>query len=410
MFKFPFVIPTLENMVCRDQTANPVAVNRANRMNLIPGPNTQTVRRIQLIGTFTSANYVAGQNLQAFFQPAPAGIITRLLLRVTASIGQGVAETQTRVQNGGAALFSNVLFTDTSNQTRINAPSWYLNLLSGIRRRRFYGAARTNDINNVFGMGAAFTGATWASPATLSAAPPANGSPNYFGFFEIPLAYGPDDLRGAMLAGLVNSSAQLTLTVNPNFFVTSTDTVNIAEAAYQSSSAQLGKIGNVQIQVYQEYIDQIGGLPLPMLDLATIYLLQVGAGFSPVASSDLSIPYANYKYFLSTIFRYNNSGVFNLGSDINYVALRTANATDLIHVDPLTLTQLNREWMGQDLPAGYYTINHRQKPLFTNQYGNLNLIINPSVVTGSNSTIAVGYEQLQLLNQLPAAGAIPTGG
>ena len=162
--------------------------------------------------------------------------------------------------------------------------------------------------------------------------------------------------------------------------------------------------------VYQEYIDQFGGLALPQIDLATQYLLQVAGGFQPVANTDLIIPYANFRLFMSTIFRYNNSGVFNVGSDINYVAIRTANQSDLIHVDPYTLALFNREHMGDDLGAAYYTVNHRAKPLFTNSFGNLSLVINASSVTSINSTISVGYEQLALMNQIPAAGAIASGG
>jgi len=389
---------------------DPVAINRAARLGIIPGPNSQTVRRTQQIAQYVSANYVAGQQLAININPAPVGIITRFIIKVTASIGQGVAETQTRVANGASAFFSNIQYVDTSNQTRVNAPGWYLNQLAALRRRRILGAALTTDINSVAGPSAAFTPGIIAAPATLNAAPPANNAPNFFMYYEIPLAYGPDDLRGAVLAALVNATQSLQLTVNPNFFCTSTDQVNIAEAAYQSSTAQLGKISYLTVTVYQEYIDQFGGLALPQIDLATQYLLQVAGGFQPVANTDLIIPYANFRLFMSTIFRYNNSGVFNVGSDINYVAIRTANQSDLIHVDPYTLALFNREHMGDDLGAAYYTVNHRAKPLFTNSFGNLSLVINASSVTSINSTISVGYEQLALMNQIPAAGAIASGG
>lgn len=392
-----------------DPTADIVA-NAQARMRLIPGPNTQTVRRVQQIAQVVSANYVAGQQLVFNIAPAPVGIITRFIVKVTASIGRAVAETQTRVQNGSAAILSNVQYIDTSNQTRINCPGWYLNQLAALRRRGLYAGALTNDINNVAGMGAAFTAAICAAPATLTVAAPANNAPNLTQYYEVPLAYGPDDLRGAVLASLINATQSLNLTVNPNFFCTSTDQVNIAEAGYQSSSAQLGTIPYITITVYQEYIDQFGGLNLPQIDLATQYLLQTSGGYQPVANTDLIIPYANFRLFMSTVVRYNNSGVFNTGSDINYLALRTANQSDLIHVDAATMTLFNREQIANDLPAGYYTINHRAKPLFTNQFGNLSLVVQANSVTSINSSVTVGYEQLALMNQLPAAGAIPSGG
>lgn len=392
------------------QQNNPVAINRAARMGLIPGPNSQTVKRIQQIFQTSSASYVAGQQLQFIVNPAPVGIITRFIIKVSASIGIGAAETQTRTGIGASAFFSNIQYVDTSNQTRINCTGWYLNMLAMLRRRRMFGAAATQDISSVAGPGAAFTAGLIAAPATLTAVAPGNASPNLFMMYEVPLAYGHDDLRGAVLAALINATQSLTLTVNPNFYAISGDQVNVAEAAYSSSTAQKGTITYLTITVYQEYIDQFGNLPLPQIDLATQYLLQTSGGYQPVANGDLLIPYANFRMFMSTIFRYNNSGVFNVGSDINYAAIRTANQSDLIHVDPYTLTLLTREHIGNDLPAGYYHINHRQKPLFTNQFGNLSLVVNPANVTSINSTITVGYEQLALMNQLPASGAIPSGG
>lgn len=385
---------------------NPVVANAMARAGLIPGPSTQTVRRFQQIAQFTSANYIAGQQLRFTAYPAPAGIITRFLVRVSASVGIGGAETQTRVGVGAAAFFSNVQYVDTSNQTRINVPGWYLNILSTQRRRREYAAALVGDVAGVAGSGDTWGGDLISAPATLNAGPPAAGSPNFAMVYELPLAYGHDDLRGGVLANLINASQSIILTVNPNFFAAAGDEVNVAEAAYQSSTAQLGAIGNLTITVYQEYIDQIGGLPLPMIDLATQYLLQTHGGERPVANTDLIIPYSNYRLFLSTIIRYNNSGVFNLGSDMNYIAVRTANGTDLIHVDPYILTLLNREQTGCDLPAGYYAINHRAKPLFTNSFGNISLVIQAGAVTGVNSSVTVGYEQLALMSQVAGAGGI----
>ena len=70
------------------------------------------------------------------------------------------------------------------------------------------------------------------------------------------------------------------------------------------------------------------------------------------------------------------------------------------------LTLLNREHTGCDLPAGYYAINHRAKPLFTNSFGNISLVFQAAAVTGVNSSVTVGYEQLALMSQVAASGAI----
>lgn len=379
--------------------SNPVAANMAARRMLIPGPNTQTVRRVQQIASVSSSNYVAGQALTFNVAPAPVGIITRFVLEISASIGIGSAETQTRVQNGPASILSNVSYIDTSNLTRINVPSWYLHHLATLRRRRIFNSAYTTDTPTGFGNNYNVN----VSPSSLTAAPPANSSPNMRFFVEVPLAYGQDDLRGAVNGNYINATQQLNLTVNPNFFVTSTDTVNIAEAGYQSSSSQLGKIGFIQIIVYQEYIDQWQGLPLPQIDLATQYLLQVSGGYNPVANTDLIVPYANFRSYLSTIMRYNNNGTFNAGSDINYLAVRAANATDIIHYDPYYSAHITRNLINDDPLPGYYYISHRHKPLFTNQYGNISFVAQAGSVGGSNSVMLFGYEQLALMTQIAGA-------
>lgn len=376
--------------------AEVVQQNLMNRRALIPGPMTQTVRRVQQIYSKTVTDYVAGQGYALNVAPAPVGIITRFIVEVSGIIANsGAADVQTRVQNGIYSLFSNVSYIDTSNLTRINVPSWYLHHLATLRRRTVFNAAYTTD-SNVFGNNYNVS----LSPASVNTEPVAT---NFRGFFEVPLAYGPDDLRGAVNGNYINATQQLNLTLNPNFFVTSTDAVNIAEAGYQSDGAELGQLSTVTITVYQEYIDQFQGLPLPMIDLATQYLLQLSGGYTPVANTDLIVPYANFRSYLSTIMRYNNNGTFNAGSDINYLAIRAANATDIVHYDPYYSAHNTRTLIGDDGPAGYYYISHRDKPLFTNQYGNISFVAQAGSVGGANSQMVFGYEQLALMTQIAGA-------
>lgn len=370
--------------------------NLAARRALIPGPMTQTVRRIQQIFSKTVTDYVAGQSITLNVAPAPVGIITRFVIEASAIVSNsGGADVQTRKQNGPYALFSNVSYIDTSNLTRINAPSWYLHHLATLRRRLAFNAAYSSD-STIFGNNFNIS----LSPASVNST---NAATNLRVFFEVPLAYGPDDLRGAVNGNYINATQQLNLTINPNFFVTSTDTVNIAEAGYQSDGATLGDLTSVTVTVYQEYIDQFQGLPLPMIDLATQYLLQVSGGYNPVQNTDLIVPYANFRSYLSTIMRYNNNGNFNAGSDINYIAIRAANATDIVHYDPYLSAHLMRNLVGDDGPAGYYYVSHRDKPLFTNQYGNIAFVVQAGNVGGANSSMVFGYEQLALMTQIAGA-------
>lgn len=372
------------------------------RRALIPGPNTQTVRRVQEIFSTTKADYVAGQSMTINVQPAPVGIITRFIVEASAIVSNsGGVDVQTRVQNGPYALFSDVSYTDTSNMKRISCPSWYLHHLATMRRRLPFNAAFTTD-STIFKNNYDVS----LSPASVNAV---NAATNMRVFFEVPLAYGPDDLRGAVNGNYINATQQLNLTLNPNFFVTSADTVNIAEAGYQSNGATLGDLTSVTIKVYQEYIDQFAGLDLPMIDLSTQYLLQTSGGYTPVANTDLVVAYANFRSYLSTIVRYNNNGAFNAGSDINYLAIRAANATDLIKVDPYMSAHETRNLIGDDELPGYYMISHRQKPLFTNQYGNISLVVQANSVGGANSNMVFGYEQLALMTAVAGSAQNMSG-
>lgn len=374
--------------------------NRAARMALIPGSNTQTVNMVQNIFSQSFANYVAGQQLAVNINPAPVGIIKRFWVEITASIGSTAAEVHTAQPLGPSTLLSQITYTDTSNQARVNTTGWHLHMLASIRRRAVFGAAYTTDTPTGFGS----NNSVIKMPASLTGAAPANNAPNLFMVYEVPLAYADDDLRGAVLANLINATQTLQLTVNPNFFVATGGDATLS--GYKSASGVLGKITNLTINVYQEYIDQFQGLALPQIDLGTQYLLNWTNGGNPSAGIDLVIPYANYRSFLSTIAFYDNAGVANTGSDVNYLALRAANTTNIYKVDPMLQAALTRTKLGDDMPAGAYWMDHRQKPILTQQFGNMSLVFNASAVTSVNSLVFIGYEQLALANQLPGAGSL----
>ena len=282
-----------------------MAANLAARRALIPGPNTQTVKMVQRIASVTNTTYTAGQALTLNFTPAPVGIIRRFYIEVTAIAGIGAAETQTRQPLGPSALVSNITYTDTSNQARVNTTGWHLHWLASIKRRTIFGAAYTSDTPTGFGSNINAISA----PATMAAAP---SSTNIYMVYEVPLAYAEDDLRGAVFANLINATQNLQVTINPNFFVATAADGTLA--GYKSSSTQLGRLSSITVNVYQEYIDQFAGLPLPNIDLGTQYLINWTNGGLPTVNVDLVFPYANFRSYLSTIVFYDNNALFSGGS------------------------------------------------------------------------------------------------
>src|SRR5690606_15860327 len=108
---------------------------------------------------------------------------------------------------------------------------WHLHALATARRAGAFGAAFTND--SPVSMGSNFE--VIHAPAAVTT------EDEIRMFYEIPVCYSDNDLRGAIYANVVNAQGQLQLTVNPNLVVGSGGSGVLA--AYKSSSASdLGTI------------------------------------------------------------------------------------------------------------------------------------------------------------------------
>ena len=151
---------------------------------------------------------------------------------------------------------------------------------------------------------------------------------------------------------------------------------------------------------------QTNAVILPSLDLEYVYLLNNTNSTGLSAGSDQALPYANWRNFLSTFVIYDNAGVLNLGTDINYIAMQSANFTNLFKLDPFMLSLITRTKINDDFAAGVYYIDTRNKPINTLQYGNMQLLVNPSAVTNSTSQFLIGYESLALQGVMNQAGSI----
>jgi hypothetical protein len=329
------------------------------------------------------------------------GLVKRLLVRVSATV-QANGQTLSLAPFGPTQIFSNIILTDLSNQTRINTAGWHLFGVASAKRRRLYGAAYTTDSPS--GYGNNFP-QVMAAPATITTNPASN---NVFCEFEIPMSYTDGDLRGAIYMNVTNATAYLALTVNPNFFVSST--ADPTFAVYKSSSATLGLLPNITITVYQNYLDQLpisqnGGPVLPLLDLSTAYLLNTTPIGALVNNQDVPIPYANFRDFMSTFAILDNNGTLNTGSDVNYWAIQSANFTNILKLDPQTNAFLARQVFLADPPPGTYYWDHRHKPISTIQYGNMSLILN-GVNLNAAASLTMGYEQLALINMITQAGSL----
>ncbi len=336
--------------------------------------------------------------------PQNVGLIRGFLVKVEGTIRTGATGAATRTPFGAANLLRNIGFTDINNQVRHQTQGWQLNMINSAKQPMVWGGAYAPNVP--VGYGNNYDVQT--APASVAISTDAAVQFYYY----VPLSYSKVDLRGAMWAGIVNAVAQLQLEINPNPVVAATDP---GLAVFSGNTGGGWKPAtNVTVTVWQDYIDQIpmdqNGQPvLPQDDIATLYSLNTTSLSALVAGQDFGVPFANFRNFLSTCITYNNAGVYNPGTDINYFALQTANSSNIWKYGPEEASLLARSTFMADPPVGTYYFDHRNKPISTQQFGNTQITVNPSSV-GANANLMVGFEYFSQASQVVFAGSLPSGG
>lgn len=338
--------------------------------------------------------------------PQNVGLVRGFLVKVQGTIANtnvgasGVA--LARTQFGAANVLRNIAFTDINNQTRHQTQGWHLNMINSAKQPMVWGGAYAPNVPVNYG-------SNYDVQTAASALSVATGTTPVQFYYYVPLSYSKVDLRGAMYAGVVNAVAQLQLEINPNPVVASGDA---GLAVYSGNTG--GWSGNVTVTVWQDYIDQLpmdgNGQPiLPQDDLAMLYQLNNTTLSALVAGQDFGVPFANFRNFLSTCLVYDNAGVYNAGTDLNYFALQTANSSNIWKYGPEEAALLSRSIFMADPPTGSYYFDHRAKPISTQQFGNTQITVNPSSVT-SGAAIWAGFEYFAQASQVVFAGSLPSGG
>lgn len=333
------------------------------------------------------------------------GLVKRLIMQFKATVTAG-ASVQTLTKWGLANFISNVTFSDLGNNQRINSTGWHLTAVSSAKRRGVFGAAYTTDTPLGYGN---INNRIMYAPSSIAGV----GSTEIDFVLEIPFVQDDTDLRGAIFADVTQATMQVQVTLNPNMFVSSTADPTLA--VYQSAGADLASLSALSVQLYQNYLDQLprwNGVPiLPQLDIGTAYLLNNTSSGLPIANQDNGAAFVNARTYQSVTFGYDNNGVQNVnGTDINYVNLTSANFTNILNLNPKLLGLMDRNVIGDDFPAAMYYLDFRHRPIDTNQFGNMQLIINPSSVGGSGAVIFYGWEAFGVIGLVNQGGSIPMGG
>lgn len=335
------------------------------------------------------------------------GLVKRLVCRFKATVTAGATSQQNLTSWGLANFVSSVVFSDLGNNQRINTTGWHLTAVASAKRRRVFGAAYTSDTPLGYGN---INNRIMFAPSTIAA----TVATEIDFVLEIPFVKNDMDLRGAVFADVTQATMQVQVTLNPNMFVASTADPTLA--MYQSAGADVATLSAVTMEVYQNYLDQLprltNGAPvLPELDIGTGYLLNNTASGLPIANQDNGAAFVNQRTYESVTWGYDNNGTLNAnGSDLNYVALTSANFTNIQKLDGRMLGFTCRNIIMGDFPKGMYHMSFQQRPIDTNQFGNMQLIINPASVGGSGATVLYGWEAFGIIGLVNQGGSIPMGG
>lgn len=330
------------------------------------------------------------------------GLIKGFLLQISGTIrNTDAAKTATLTEIGAANFLQQVVLSDYANTTRIQTSGWHLHFINSAKQALVFGGAYAPNIPVKYGN-------NWTVQSAAATIAPVTDAAVSF-FYYIPCAYSKDDLRGAIFASVINSTASLQLTLNTSVMVDAGQDATLA--AYGGSVGGWKAATNVTVTVWQNYLDQLpmnnGQYILPPLDMNTIYELKNTALSGMVAQQDFGVVYANYRTFLSTTLVVNNAGTLNVGSDINYFALQAANTTQIFKYPPVVAALLARTTFYADPPKGVYYFDFRARPINTAQFGNMQLSVNMSSVT-AGASILVGFEDFASVSQVQNASSLPT--
>jgi len=346
--------------------------------------------------------------------PRNVGLIRGFWVKIVATINNQSGQVATLSDFNAANILSQIQFNDLNNNTRIQTTGWHMAFLNSIKARRPFGTAWVHgtgfddpiNYGNNFGNQISFSGTT---STTL-----ANGASGTLTmWWYVPLAYSEDDLRGAVYANVVNATMQLNLTFNPTPAVLATaDSTSAVFTVAAGGTASSCVMSQAVVTVYQSYLDQLpagqGGVILPILDLATIYEMKNTTLTAVVPAQDFPIQYANFRDFVSTTLIYVNTGSTGArtgGADLNYLALQSANFTNIWKKEPGLIALQTRNHLQTDHPLGVYYFGSREKPISTVQYGNMQIVLN-AITAGAGAYVLMGYEDFALVQSLSMAGSL----
>jgi len=321
------------------------------------------------------------------------GVVTKLQLYVTAAItiGTAIAVPSTKAPWN---LIARVRLTDYDGTDRINISGFQLFVLNCVRFSQYYGF--NNDAAT-----AAFTNPT--IPTAIG-----NGTISFF--LDVPLAFDVDnkivqlqDLRGAILAQTAVGEMYLSIDWATSLY-TNVDVDSVYSGA--GTTTVVGQSTSyITAIMWQEYllpqaIGANGEIPLPAIDLSTVYELNgnVRSSDNIALSTEKLISYPNVRSVIGAYVNYVTNGTMG-GANVSGVRI-IANGNNIL-VDHTNLSQLfyQRNLLNGDGVLGTYWRLHRDKPIETALFGNVQLGVVPSTVSGGSQYMELAFESFYTKGQ-----------
>jgi hypothetical protein len=320
-----------------------------------------------------------------------AGLLTSLQILVSCPIVIGVAPA-TPSPRAPYNLINRIRLTDYDGTDRVIWSGFQLFVINSVRSRIPYGINNQGPI--VTAGGSSVLGGIVTNPSTPTAV--GNGTISFL--LDIPVAYDPEaDLRGMIMAQTAVGQMTLSIDWNANLLLNGANAS--VDAVYNGAGTttvalQAGQVPTVQL--WQEYLmpQSVGGaLPLPVIDMQTVYELNGNQrdNSNLAVNTEKLLNYPNVRSVIGGYFNYINGANNMLSTDIQRFRL-IANGNNILRDDTLISQQIRqRNYLEGDIAFGTYWYLHRSKPIETALYGNVQAGITPTVVN-AGALIEFGWE------------------
>jgi hypothetical protein len=345
------------------------------------------------------------------------GITTRLIARINLNYTVATAVPTVSPKAPYNAI-TRVQLIDYNSTSRVNASAFALFLLSSARNRRPYG------FNNAGATGAA--GVVNAGPITaLPTVGSGTGGAVQVGanvaaaYIEIPIAFDhASDWRGAMptqtAVGEVYASFDWAASLTTAAMIGSD-----ADAFFTAAGGgTISAIAGFSVDIWQEgYLPQVlpgsGNIQLPLYDLNTVYEIQGNTKYTDLsAGTERLLNYPNSRSVIGLHTFLQNQGASVLADSFSSMTAQSryrliVNGNNILQ-DWFFHDKLNeqRVWLDGDVKTGYNFFNHRNKPIETALFGNVQLGYTPQAFTpAATSYLEAVWESFYTLGSpLPGVG------